>query len=149
MKQEDIFKAIDLQPEDPFVWFQGPPIPEEIPGGWVGINKQKLGRIIEKRPPNYPNMMPLLKQMIRGLVFRPQADGGCMPVNELAKRVGRNRQTVTRNAKTLTKLHAVYPIDRNGRYAIYENLAIAILPGNFQPWVAEPRHGWTPDTIDE
>lgn len=101
MKKEELYRRIDLRPEDPFVWFNGPPVLEEIPWGYVGVNRRKLARIVEKRPPRHTNMVPLLKLMLGGLVFNPQVDGGILPFTELARRINKSRFTVHRESKLL------------------------------------------------
>lgn len=138
MKKEELFRKIDLRPEDPFVWFEGPPVVEEIPWGYVGVNRRKLTKIVEKRPPRHTNMVPLLKHMMRGLVMNPQVDGGILPLQELAGIINKSRFTVHRESKLLVELGALYQITYNGRYAVCSNLAVAVMPGGFVPYVAPP-----------
>ncbi|MET3600696.1 hypothetical protein [Martelella mangrovi] len=127
MKREDIIKGLGAQPHDPFVWFDGHPILEQIPPGTVGVNANKIATAVENRPKRFVNLLPMLRRSLIELVYSPQMDGGILPVHILAEHLGISRFTIARNCVLLEEMGLFYKINKNGRYAIERDTALAVL----------------------
>lgn len=137
MTRDEIIKGLGAQPHDPFVWFEGPPVLEQIPPGTVGVNALKVASAIENRPSRYVHLLPILRVSLIGLIYDPQLDGGILPLQMLADRLGVSRFTIPRNCVVLEEMGLFYKVTKNGRYAVEPDTALVVFHDLFVPLPAK------------